>query len=139
MFESIDAYIDTLGPLATKEDTHKCRLCDKIIQSTENVVLEHLSVHGMSLDDYNERLTKVAAGALDNKSGEESAITDDTMNGSAKAESIKIVSTITLSPDKPIECTICNHKFENIAGLKGHSRLHLGPKPGEKEGLHQRV
>ena len=104
IFDSIDSYVHTLGPLMTKEDTHKCRLCNKVIYSTENVVLEHLSYHGMSLGDYNEKYMNVEGEALDNLSGadEDSACgedSDNTISKSATAENINVVSTVTLSPD----------------------------------------
>ena len=132
MFENIDTYVATLGALMTKSDTHECRMCNKIIYCTESVVLEHLTRHGISLEDYNEKFMNVGAGAVDEWSGanEDSAIRDDSMKGSTKEEDNYAVSTATPAPDCPFECTFCNRKFQNKAGLNGHLRVHLvGPRP----------
>lgn len=40
----------------------------------------------------------------------------------------------TSSPEKPVECTICNRKFKNIPALNGHMRLHGGYYKKDSEG-----
>ena len=134
IFESISAYIDTLGPLMTKNDTHECRLCNEIIYCTESVVLEHLSQHEISLEDYNERFMEVDTGALDNDDSiirDESE--DDSMNGSATTEGSEAVSTTISAPDYHMNgdsyvCTICSRKFKNLNGINGHLNVHRGPR-----------
>ena len=124
----------------TKSDTHECRMCNKIIYCTESVVLEHLTRHGISLEDYNEKFMNVGAGAVDEWSGtnEDSAIRDDSMKWSTKEEDNYAVSTATPDPDCPFECTFCNRKFQNKAGLNGHLRVHLvGPRPKKTAVIHE--
>ena len=54
-FKKVEQYIGTLGPLMSKKNTHQCGICREIILCTKDYVLQHLSVHHVSLKEYNEK------------------------------------------------------------------------------------
>ena len=59
--KKVEMYINTQGPLMTRKETHQCKVCSELMLCTEVSVLQHLSVHKLSLKDYKAKYLEANA------------------------------------------------------------------------------
>ena len=57
--KSIEEYVNTLGPLMTRKETHQCLICGEVINCTEKQVHEHMAQHRVSMEDYDEKYLSI--------------------------------------------------------------------------------
>lgn len=100
-FKKVEKYINTLGPLMTKKNTHKCQVCTQIIKCTETAVLQHLSLHHLSLKDYNEKYLNAITRNIGNSTVKDTKSENGPRRNNKKSP----------AKDKIFKCHACHKTF----------------------------
>ena len=108
--KKVEMYINSQGPLMTRKETHQCKVCSELMLCTEVSVLQHLSVHKLSLKDYKAKYLEANAGNDDNHKKSTDNDTDDTL---FKCNSCHKMFEFDYSQDlqKSHECRITRKKI----------------------------